>query len=257
MRPVLFRIFGIEVYGYGLMIALGIISGILLLNYRAKKRGYNEDNILNMALLAVAGGILGGKLLYIITDYKAVLQNPSMIIKNFGEGFVIYGAIMGGGIAVYLYCRTKHWNIYKILDLAVPSVAIGQGFGRIGCFFAGCCYGAPTNSPLSCEFPAGGFAPAGIHLHPTQIYSSVFNFLLAFFLLWYDNKKERKGRTFSLYLIIYSIGRFLIEIIRNDPRGSVGVFSTSQFIAIFTLLLGIIVFYITRNKGSELSVEEK
>ena len=116
----------------------------------------------------------------------------------------------------------------------------------MGCLLAGCCYGAETNFPLSIVFPRGvnSLAPTGIHLHPTQIYSSIFDFALGIFLLWYLKKKKDKGKTFGLYVIIYSIGRFIIEFLRNDPRGNVGVLSTSQFIAIFTLIIGILVFNI-------------
>lgn len=257
MKPVLFKIFGLDIYGYGLMIAIGIIAGILLLSYRAKKKGYDEDSILNMAIFAVIGGILGGKILYLITDYKVIAEDPSIIIKNFGEGFVVYGSIIGGAIAVYFYCKNKKWDMWSIVDLVIPSVALGQAFGRIGCFLAGCCYGAVTNCPISVEFHNSPFAPFGVHLHPTQLYSSAFNFLLTIFLLWYDKNKKREGRTFALYLIIYSIGRFFVEFIRDDPRGNVGILSTSQFIAIFTLVLGLLIFYFQKNKGSVNDVEEK
>ncbi len=249
MKPILFEIFGIEVYGYGLMIALGIVAAILLLSHRAKKKGYDEDKIFNMTIFAVIGGVLGGKLLYIITDFKSIMENPISILTNFGEGFVIYGSIAGGALAVILYCRAQGFQAFKIFDLVIPSVAVGQGFGRIGCFLAGCCYGAETTLPIGVEFTNSLFAPSGVHLHPTQLYSSVFNFLLALLLLWYDRRKKKDGNTLALYLIIYSIGRFLIEFIRNDPRGNVGILSTSQFIAIFTLILGVILFYIPHKKG--------
>lgn len=257
MKPILFTLFGLTIYGYGLMIAIGIISGILLLSYRAKEKGYNEDNILNMAIFAVIGGILGGKILYLITDYKVIAEDPSIIIKNFGEGFVVYGSIIGGVIAVYIYCKNKKWHLWSIVDLVIPSVALGQAFGRIGCFLAGCCYGAATNLPIGVEFSNSPFAPSGVHLHPTQLYSSAFNFLLTFFLLWYDKKKKREGSTFGLYLIVYSIGRFFVEFIRDDPRGNVGILSTSQFIAIITLILGLLIFYFQRNKGRVNNIEEK
>ncbi len=257
MKPVLFNIFGLDIYGYGLMIAIGIIAGILLLSYRAKAKGYDEDSILNMAIFAVIGGILGGKILYLITDYKVIAEDPSIIIKNFGEGFVVYGSIIGGALAVYFYCRHKKWNVLSIVDLVAPSVALGQAFGRIGCFLAGCCYGAATNCFLGVEFHNSLFAPSGVSIHPTQLYSSAFNFLLTFFLLWYDKKKKREGSTFALYLIIYSVGRFFVEFIRDDPRGNVGILSTSQFIAIITLVLGLLIFYFLRNKGSVNDIEEK
>lgn len=249
MRPVLFEVFGLEIYGYGLMIAIGILTAIAIFIKRAKIKGYDEDSAFNMIIAAVIGGIAGGKVLYIITEFKEIIKEPSIIYKDFGLGFVIYGAIMGGALAVYIYCKKKQWSMLEISDLLIPAVAIAQGFGRIGCFLAGCCYGAETTSPLAVVFPEEGLAPAGIHLHPTQLYSSAFDFLLGLFLLWYYKKTNKRGRTLSLYLILYSIGRFMVEFIRNDPRGNVGVLSTSQFIAIFTLVLGLVIYNIDKIKG--------
>lgn len=227
------------------MIAIGIICAAYIFTKNAGKRGYNEDKIFNLIILTVIMGVIGGKLLFIITEIEDIINDPSILLE-FGNGFVIYGAIILGALTVFLYCKKKKWSSLEVLDCLVPAVAIAQGFGRMGCLLAGCCYGAETNFPLSIVFPRGvnSLAPTGIHLNPTQIYSSIFDFALGIFLLWYLKKKKDKGKTFGLYVIIYSIGRFIIEFLRNDPRGNVGVLSTSQFIAIFTLIIGILVFNI-------------
>ncbi len=245
MRITLFEIFGIKIRSYGLMIAIGIFVASALLINRAKKKGYDEDSVMNLIIFTVIGGILGGKMLFIITELKNILNNPS-ILKNFGYGFVVYGAIMGGAAVIYLYCRKKKWNPLDLLDLVIPGVAIAQGFGRIGCFLAGCCYGAETDSPLGVVFPEGSLAPSGVHLHPTQLYSSAFDFVLGLFLLYYAKKEKKPGKVVGLYMIIYSVGRFLVEFLRNDSRGSVGILSTSQFISIFTLLFGFFLFNIQK-----------
>lgn len=241
MRITLFEIFGLKIRSYGLMIAIGIIIASGLLIRTAKKKGYDEDLLLNLIIFSVIGGILGGKLLFIITEFNKILQDTS-ILKNFGYGFVIYGAIIGGALTIYLYSKKKGWSTLEILDMTIPGVAIAQGFGRIGCFLAGCCYGAETDLSIGVVFPNGSLAPAGVHLHPTQLYSSAFDFILGLFLLYYAKKERKSGKVVGAYLIIYSIGRFFVEFFRNDPRGNVGIFSTSQFIAIFTLILGIVIF---------------
>lgn len=251
MRIILFEIFGVQVKSYGLMIAIGIIVAATLFINKGKKRGFNEDYLLNLIIFAVIGGILGGKGLFIITEITSIIKNPKILL-DFGYGFVIYGAVGGGALAIYLYCRKKGWNVIEMLDMTVPGLAIAQGFGRIGCFLAGCCYGEETILPIGVEFPEGSLAPTGVYLHPTQIYSSIFDFLLGFVLLYYSNKERQRGKVMGLYLIAYSVGRFCVEFLRNDPRGNVGILSTSQFIAIFTLALGIGIF-----KGEKKSIEEK
>jgi len=256
MRIILFEIFGIQIKSYGLMIAIGIIVAATLFINKGKKKGLDEDSLLNLIIFAILGGMLGGKGLFIITEFKNIINEPSILL-NFGYGFVIYGAIGGGALAMYLYCRRKKWNIIEMIDITVPGLAIAQGFGRIGCFLAGCCYGEETTSPLGVVFPENSLAPSGIHIHPTQIYSSIFDFLLGFILLYYSKKERKNGKVMGLYLIIYSIGRFLVEFLRDDSRGNVGVLSTSQFIAIFTLVLGIIIFNNYRIfKGAKRNIEE-
>lgn len=248
MKLILFNLFRFNVYSYGLMIGIGIIIGVMILNSRAKKRGYDENSIFNMTIITILSGILGGKLLFIITNLSDFINNPMSFITDFGYGFVIYGAILGGMLAIILYSKMKKWNSLEVFDLAVPSVAIAQGFGRIGCLLAGCCYGAETTSPLYVVFPENSLAVPHVHLHPTQIYSSVFDFALGIFLIIYGRKKKDAGKTFGLYLICYSVGRFFVEFLRDDVRGSVGVLSTSQFISIFILILGIFIFSFSNIK---------
>lgn len=256
MRIILFEIFGIQIKSYGLMIAIGIIVAASLFISKGKKKGLDEDSLLNLIIYAVIGGILGGKILFVITEFKNILRNPSILL-NFGYGFVVYGAILFGALTIYLYCKKKGWNALEILDITVPGLAIAQGIGRIGCFLAGCCYGAETTLKICVQFPIGSLAVPGLHLHPTQIYSSIFDFILGFFLLYYGRKKRNVGKSTGMYLIIYSIGRFLVEFLRNDPRGNIGILSTSQFIAIFTLVIGIMIFNIHRLfKGENRNIEE-
>lgn len=248
MRPVLLKLFGIKIYGYGTMIAIGIIAALLLLSYRCKKKGYDEDSIFNMAIIAIICGVIGGKVLYIITDIKAIMADPSLL-KDIGSGFVVYGSILGGALGAYGYCLKKKWSVLKIFDLAVPSLPLAQGFGRIGCFLAGCCYGKATDLAWGVHFKEGSLGPIEGSVHPTQIYSSIFDFALAVFLLWLDRKQKKDGRLFSLYLIIYSIGRFFVEFIRDDPRGSVGVLSTSQFISLLIVVVGLVLYNLENIKS--------
>lgn len=256
MKPILFDIGNIHIYSYGTMIALGIISAYFILNSNAKKKGFDEDSILNMTIITVIIGVLGGKLFYIFTEFKSFLEDPMSVLENFGNGFVVYGAIILGMMSVYIYCRRKKWDVLQILDMVVPAVAFAQGLGRIGCVLAGCCYGHETTSKLCLVFPEGSLAPAGVHLIPTQIYSAVFDILLAIFLIIYLRKSKKNGNTFGLYMLLYSVGRFIIEFFRGDPRGSVSILSTSQFIAIFTAVLAIGVLTYVNIKGRKIESEK-
>ena len=160
-----------------------------------------------------------------------------------GEGFVVYGGIIVGVLAAILYCRQKKLVFLDYFDLLVPSIAVAQGFGRIGCFLAGCCYGRETDSFLGVVFPEHSMAPSGVKLLPTQLFSSAGDFLIMVILLLYSRKKRERGRTGALYMILYGIGRFLIEFLRADDRGTVGSLSTSQFISIGIVAVGLILFF--------------
>ncbi len=244
MRPVLFEIFNIKINTYGAMIALGIIAAVLLLSYRGKKLGYDEDQLLDMSIVAVISGLIGAKLLYLVTDIDDLSNNLSSWKDVIQGGLVVYGGIAGGALGVFIFCRRRKLDIYQMLDLVVPSVSLAQGFGRIGCFFAGCCYGKETSQFFGVKFNNSIYAPSGVKLIPTQLFSSGFDFLLAAFLLWYSRKERERGKVFALYIIIYSVGRFFVEFLRGDKyRGFVGDLSTSQFISIFTFLIGILLFF--------------
>lgn len=236
----------ITIHGYGLMIGLGVMAALLLGDYRSKKFGLNGDHIYGMTFSAVILGFVAARILFIITEWENFLQNPMQYLS--GAGFVVYGGIIGGFLTIYGFCKIKKIDMLSYLDLMIPSVALAQGFGRIGCFLAGCCYGRETDSCLGVVFTNSDFAPNGVKVLPTQLFMAGGDLILMAILLWYAAKRPMRGRTSMLYLILYSIGRFVIEFLRNDNRGTVGVLSTSQFIAIFTLLAGILGFFVIMPK---------
>lgn len=247
----------VTIHGYGLMIGLGVVAALLLGDYRAKKFGLNGDHIYGMTFSAVILGFLAARILFIITEWEGFLQNPMQYLS--GAGFVVYGGIIGGALTIYGFCKIKKIDMLSYLDLMIPSVALAQGFGRIGCFLAGCCYGKETDSWLGVVFTDSDFAPNGVKVLPTQLFMAGGDILLVAVLLWYAAKRPLRGRTSALYLILYSIGRFAIEFLRNDDRGTVGMLSTSQFIAIFTFVVGLVGFFVVapklKQKGNENSAE--
>jgi len=260
----LFQIGPFTVYGYGLMIAIGVLVAYSVGEYRAKKRGLDPDSLFWITVSCLVGGILGAKLLFYIVEIKAIIENPKILL-DVTHGFVVYGGIIGGIGVGYLFCKIKKLEFLKYFDLVMPSIAIAQGFGRVGCMFAGCCYGRETDSWFHVIYHSSDFAPNGVALIPTQLIMAILNFA-HFFILAYLAKKvvKQDGQVAGFYLVFYSIGRFFLEYLRNDPRGEVKMLSTSQFISLFILAAGVgtilLCGYLGKKRISSVdntSVEEK
>ena len=249
MKNELLTIGPFTIYGYGLMIAIGIVAGCLTAEYRARKQGLDSEQIFPMILWCLVGGFLCAKLLFWITEWKSIAQDPGFMMETLSSGFVVFGGIIGGILTGFLYCRIKGLIFFKYADVILPSVALAQGFGRIGCFLAGCCYGKETESFFSVIFQNSEYAPNHVALIPTQLYSSGLDFLHFLLLLLIARNKKEDGQVTACYLIFYSLGRFVIEFFRGDIiRGSVGILSTSQFISIFTGIAGIVLLIRIRKK---------
>lgn len=251
MKNELLKLGPFVVHGYGLMIAIGIIAAYLTAEYRAKKKGMEYEKIFNLTIWCALGGIIGAKLLYYATSLPKIIEDPSLLL-DVANGFVVYGGIIGGILAGYLYCRRAKLRFLEYFDLVMPSIALAQGFGRIGCLLAGCCYGLQTSSSFGLVFKESAYAPNGVRLIPTQPISSILDFLNFFALIWFAKRKKADGQVAGLYLVFYSIGRFILEFFRGDlVRGSIGPLSTSQFISIFILLAGIVIIAVTGRRKKE------
>ncbi len=227
----------LTVHGYGLMIGVGIVAALCLSWRRAKNRGLSQETVTSLFLWVLLFGFLGAKLLFLLTELPRVLQNPLPYLGS--DGFVVYGGILAGLAVLRVWSRRTGQPLGKWMDVVLPGVSLAQGFGRIGCFLAGCCYGRPTGAPLGVVFPAGSLAPAGIPLLPTQLFFAAGDFLLAAALLLLDRRGGKEGHLTVWYLLLYGTGRFLLEYLRDDPRGAVGPLSTSQFISLFIAALAL------------------
>ena len=198
----LFSIGRFTIHGYGLMIGLGFLAAVFLGNYRAKLRGLSPDHFTNIAIFVLLFGFMGGKLLFIIVEFKEFWENPLGALGS--EGFVVYGGIITGILTILIYCRIKKISAMSYLDLFAPSVAVNQGIGRIGCFLAGCCYGRQTDSWFGVVFPEGCLAPAGVRLIPTQLISAAGMLLIAGGLILYARKAQYRLTVTGYYLLAYS-----------------------------------------------------
>lgn len=231
----------VTIHMYGLMIAIGFISAYYLCAVRGKKQGLSEDILWGIFCCAVVGGLAGTRILYYIVELPAIFKNPS-ILWDFKNGYVVYGGIIGGVLVSYIYIKKKKADFLKYFDLVMPSVALAQCLGRMGCFFAGCCYGKETDAWYGITFHDSKFAPNNVKLVPTQLLSAAGDLMICLVLIAYSVKKPVAGRVGSAYLILYGVGRFAIEFVRNDYRGSIGWMSTSQLISIGVVAIGILLF---------------
>lgn len=246
MHPILFHLGAITIYTYGFFIAVGaLLGGLYMWRQGYRRYGMTFDQANTLFLLLISAGVIGGKLF-------VVFENPSYYLSHFSElfsknGFVFYGSLLTAIPVMLWYFRKNNLPVAGMLDVMAVVTCIVHGFGRIGCFNAGCCYGKPTSSILAITFTDPTCqAPLDVALHPTQLYEAASIFLIFLILMFIDRNKKFDGRVFLTYLILYAIARSIIELFRGDlERGFVieDMLSTSQFISL-VLVLGAIYFYV-------------
>ena len=253
MYPII-TIFGKEIGTYAIFVLIGAFAAGLFAIRNYYKLGRKNDLMLCACLFAAIGVFIGGHLLYALTNISLIIEMGRHLFQYdsfktflidlgicFG-GMVFYGGLLGGLFAVYLYFKKKKENSAVLFDVLTPSIPLFHAFGRIGCFFGGCCYGVPceigftyTNSPSE--------AANYIKRFPIQLCEAAFNFLLCLFLYVLLKKHKMRGRLLFLYFTLYAVWRFFAEFYRGDEiRGFLWGLSTSQWISILLLVGSLIVF---------------
>ena len=234
------ELFGIKLPSYGLCMAIGLFLSCYISMIRARKNNLNVNSFIIIVACAIAFGLLGAKLLYLLIscDIKVVFSNiHNGDFSDFANsGQVFYGGLIGGfvGALIGIQISGEKKNLSLYLDSIIPTIPLGHAFGRIGCFFGGCCYGIPYSGFCSVTFPlVGVYEP----VLPIQLIEAGLNIII-FFLLTFMRKNKRNGfTTLYLYIILYSVIRFVLEFYRGDEiRGVSQVLSTSQWISIGLLL---------------------
>ena len=259
MHPILFTIGTFKVGTYGLALSAAVAVGIVLAYFRAKWEGENPEHVFNLCVWVVLAGLVGAKLLLVVVDIQYFLENPSELLSVWRLGGVWWGGPIVGAVVAWLYTRRHGMGFLKTADIISPSMALGVAIGRLGgCFMAGCCYGRPTDSSLGVVFTNESSrtmfgTPLHTQIHPVQVYNSFTNLANFIILTLVFRKKKFDGQIFLLYIMIYSIGRFITEFFRGDARGSISLFtwtlSTSQFIALFAFVLAGIGYYLGRSRA--------
>jgi len=250
----------LTIHTYGLVLAAAFIAGIWITSRNAKKAGINPDTIWNMGLLVIFSALVGSKILLLLSDFQFYSQNFREIfsLSTLRSAGVYYGGLLLALAAAGLFIAKKRLPLWTVADFAAPGIALGQAIGRLGCLSAGCCYGKPTHLPWGITFTNQyAYSNVGVTLntplHPTQIYESVGTLALFLFLMWRLSRKHAAGQIILEYLTLYAFLRFVIEIFRGDDRGFIlyGLLSTSQFIAILTVLGSVAVYYFLIRRPRE------
>jgi len=251
--PRLLELGPITVYTYGVLLAAAYLFGLQLARVRAKERGLDANRVLDLGIYIIISALVGAKLLLLITDFKSFTADPRELLTLARSGGVFYGGLIVAVIVALWYIRRVGLPLWTTCDVFAPGIALGHVIGRFGCLFAGCCYGKPTTRPWGITFTdpfaaANVGTPLGVALHPTQLYEAGAELLILVVLLVTERKgRPFPGRTFWLYMLLYAISRFIIEFYRGDDRGTVGMFSTSQFISIVLAPLAIVMLvYLSR-----------
>jgi len=253
VHPVLFEAGSFTIYTYGFLIAVGCIAAFTYM-WRTSRMTFDQANTL--FILLIAAGIIGGKLFMIFEDPAKYLKHPGLLVSS--GGFVFYGSLLLCIPTMLVFFRRNKLPVLAMLDIMAIVTCIVHGFGRLGCFMAGCCYGLPTDSFPAVMFtdPVCQARPLNTPLHPTQLYEAAFIFCLMTALLFLKQRKKFDGQVFLVYLIVYACGRSVIEMFRGDiERGFVieGVLSNSQLISI--LMVGVAMyFYVKLNRKVKLIV---
>jgi len=243
MYPEIFHIGSFPINTYGVFLAIAFLCAILVAVRLAARDGLPRERIYDLSLWMLLGGLIGSKILMLFTEPEYRDHPLQLLSLDFlRSGGVFYGGLIGAVLTGYFLMKRYKLPWWKTADACAPGIAIGNFFGRQGCFAAGCCWGKPTSLPWGVKFTELGHqitgVPTDVYLHPTQLYESFAMLIVFLFLLWMHRRKRFNGQVILLYALLYSIVRFAIEFVRDDPRGDIfGLttltgLSTSQMISL-------------------------
>ena len=244
MDRVAFTIFGIDVMWYGVLIATGMLIGIALAIREAKRVGISEDDVLNIAIIAIPVAIICARLYYVIFSWDYYSQNPGEIFNIRGGGLAIHGGLIGGILTGFIYAKVKKLDFFKTADAVMVGMPLAQAIGRWGNFINGEAHGGPTSLPW-------GIMVDGVKVHPTFLYESIWDFGIFLFIMFYRRKKKTyEGEVIVSYITLYSIGRFFIEGLRTDSL-MFGPIRMAQFVSLVGVVGGLVLHFYLKNRAKK------
>jgi phosphatidylglycerol:prolipoprotein diacylglycerol transferase len=230
---------------------MAFLAGIGIALKEARRVGEDPNKVLDLAFYMLIASILGSRILYVLVNWSMFRDNLLDIFRIWHGGLIFYGGFIGAVVTALWYVRRKELHPWKTADILAPSIAFGQFVGRIGCFFAGCCYGKVCDLPWALTFThPDSLAPKGVPLHPTQIYSALNALLIFFVLVAFKRIKRFEGELFWIYVLLYGVARFIIEHFRGDERGMFieDLLSTSQLIGLIMAAIAVVMLLILRRR---------
>ncbi len=248
MHPVLIELGPITLHSYGVLVATGILLALWLARRQAPRMGLDPDQVWNLGIYMVLGGLVGAKLWYILENTGYYTENPRALfsLDTLQAAGVWYGGLLSALLVLVIYVRRAKMSFLALSDTFAAPLALGHGIGRLGCFSAGCCWGKPTTLAWGVTFTSEYAAdtvgtPLGVALHPTQLYEATTELLAFAFLLWLGTRRSFRGQVFAAYLIWYGVARGTIEFFRGDPGRTQlfgGEVSLMQIVSLGLILLG-------------------
>lgn len=223
MCPELFHIGPIPVRSYGLMLALSFLFSVLYIWWIARRDKRPFEPLLNIAYVLIFAGIIGSRLFYVLVHLDEFRDNWSATFNPFANGqfgisgLSVYGGVVLSTLSIFLYCRWKRMPLLHTMDIFAPTVGIGLFFGRIGCFFNGCCFGTPTDVPWGVVFPQGSIpwsTYGDAALHPAQLYSALYGAILFLILYWLSRRKSFDGQIIAVFFMLEAVFRTVLESVR-------------------------------------------
>ncbi|MFA5575997.1 MAG: prolipoprotein diacylglyceryl transferase [Tissierellaceae bacterium] len=244
MDPIAFRIFGLDIRWYGILIATGVLIGTFIALKEAKRVGFDQETLLDLLIWAVPLSLIGARVYYVIFSWDLYRDNPIEALNIRNGGLAIHGTIITAIIVALVFARLRKVNFWTMTDITAPSLILAQSIGRWGNFANQEAHGGPTNLPW-------GIMVKGVKVHPTFLYESIWNFLVFVFLLWYSRKKQKfQGEIFLLYLSLYSFIRFFVEGLRTDSL-MMGQIRVAQLVSLIGFVIPLVILYIKKKKIAE------
>lgn len=253
MHPILVDFGSVKVYSYGFCIMLGALLAYLYALRQSRNIGMTTDNVSEMTLLIILASYIGGKVFLWFSDWDYYMQHPQKMIELNGSGFVFYGSFIFCITGLFAFFRFRNIQPKPAFDVLAVCTAIVHGFGKIGCFMAGCCHGKICSPSIGVVYhhPLSQAHPLDTPLYPVPLIDATIIFGAALFLIWYAKRKQFAGELMLVYIFIYATARFFTEFLRgDDDRGFIGALSQSQWVSIGLLIVAGIVYGLLKKHAA-------